>query len=62
MWAVQLPLAHTRIESTVRYHEIEADDALAIAERDVGIPGAGAEMLCPALAAAAGQILTFAGA
>ena len=33
--AVQLPLGHTKIESTVRYLGIEVDDALAIAEQDV---------------------------
>jgi site-specific recombinase XerD len=31
--AVQLLLGHTKIESTVRYHGIEVDDALAIAEQ-----------------------------
>jgi integrase len=31
--AVQLLLGHTRIESTVRYLDIEVDDALAIAEQ-----------------------------
>ncbi len=31
--AVQLLLAHTKIESTVRYLGIEIDDALAIAEQ-----------------------------
>jgi integrase len=31
--AVQLLLGHTKIESTVRYLGIEADDALAIAEQ-----------------------------
>ena len=31
--AVQLLLGHTRLESTVRYLEIEVDDALEIAER-----------------------------
>jgi integrase len=31
--AVQLPLGHTKIESTVRYLGIEVDDALAIAEQ-----------------------------
>lgn len=31
--AVQLLLGHTKIESTVRYLEIEVDDALAIAEQ-----------------------------
>jgi integrase len=31
--AVQLLLAHTRVESTVRYLGIEVDDALAIAEQ-----------------------------
>jgi integrase len=31
--AVQLLLAHTNIESTVRYLGIEVDDALAIAEQ-----------------------------
>jgi hypothetical protein len=31
--AVQLLLGHTKIESTVRYLGIEADDALSIAEQ-----------------------------
>ena len=31
--AVQLLLGHTKLESTVRYLEIEVDDALAIAEQ-----------------------------
>ena len=31
--AVQLPLGHTKSESTVRYLGIEVDDALAIAEQ-----------------------------
>ena len=31
--AVQLPLGHTKIESTVRYLGIEVDDAIAIAEQ-----------------------------
>jgi integrase len=31
--AVQLPLGHTKIESTERYLGIEVDDALAIAEQ-----------------------------
>ncbi|MCP3402103.1 MULTISPECIES: tyrosine-type recombinase/integrase [unclassified Bradyrhizobium] len=31
--AVQLLLGHTKIESTVRYHGIEVDDALVIAEQ-----------------------------
>ena len=31
--AVQLLLGHTKLESTVRYFEIEVDDALAIAEQ-----------------------------
>jgi integrase len=31
--AVQLLLGHTKLESTVRYHGIEADDALEIAEQ-----------------------------
>jgi len=31
--AVQLLLGHTKLESTVRYLGIEADDALQIAER-----------------------------
>lgn len=31
--AVQLLLGHTKIESTVRYLDIEVDDALAIAEQ-----------------------------
>jgi len=30
---VQLPLGHTKLESTVRYLGIEVDDALAIAEQ-----------------------------
>jgi hypothetical protein len=30
---VQLLLGHTKIESTVRYLDIEVDDALAIAEQ-----------------------------
>ena len=33
LWAVQLLLGHTKIESTVRYLGIEVDDALAIAEQ-----------------------------
>src|SRR5437773_12380038 len=38
--AVQLLLGHTKIESTVRYLGIEADDALAIAEQnDAEVPG-----------------------
>jgi len=31
--AVQLPLAHTKLESTVRYLGIEVDDALEISEQ-----------------------------
>jgi site-specific recombinase XerC len=31
--AVRLLLGHTKIESTVRYLDIEVDDALAIAEQ-----------------------------
>ena len=31
--AVQLLLGHTKIESTVRYLEIEVDDALTVAEQ-----------------------------
>jgi integrase len=31
--AVQLLLGHTKLESTVRYLEIEVDDALAISEQ-----------------------------
>jgi len=31
--AVQLLLGHTKVESTVRYLEIEVDDALEIAEK-----------------------------
>ena len=31
--AVQLPLGHTKIESTVRYLGVEVDDALALAEQ-----------------------------
>ena len=31
--AVQLLLGHTKLESTVRYLEIEVDDALEIAEQ-----------------------------
>jgi site-specific recombinase XerC len=31
--AVQLPLGHTKLESTVRYLGIEVDDALNIAEQ-----------------------------
>lgn len=33
LWAVQLLLGHTKIESTVRYLGVEVDDALAIAEQ-----------------------------
>jgi integrase len=33
LWAVQLLLGHTKIESTVRYLGIEVDDALALAEQ-----------------------------
>jgi site-specific recombinase XerC len=32
--AVQLLLGHSRLESTVRYLGIEADDALEISEQD----------------------------
>jgi phage tail tube protein FII len=31
--AVQLPLGHTKLESTVRYLGIEVDDALNMAEQ-----------------------------
>lgn len=31
--AIQLPLGHTKIESTVRYLGIEVDDALELAEQ-----------------------------
>ncbi len=31
--AVQLPLGHSKLESTVRYLGIEVDDALEIAEQ-----------------------------
>jgi integrase len=31
--AVQLPLGHTKVESTARYLGIEVDDALKIAEK-----------------------------
>jgi integrase len=31
--AVQLLLGHTKLESTVRYHGIEVDDALEISEQ-----------------------------
>jgi hypothetical protein len=31
--AVQLPLVHTKLESTVRYLSIEVDDALEMAEQ-----------------------------
>lgn len=31
--AVQLPLGHTKIESTVRYRGVELDDALELASR-----------------------------
>jgi integrase len=31
--AVQLPLGHARVESTVRYLGIEVDDALEMAEQ-----------------------------
>jgi site-specific recombinase XerC len=31
--AVQLLLGHSKLESTVRYHGIEVDDALEIAEQ-----------------------------
>ncbi len=30
--AVQIPLGHTKIESTVRYHGVDVEDALALAE------------------------------
>ena len=33
LWAVQLLLGHTKLESTVRYLGIEVDDALAISEQ-----------------------------
>jgi hypothetical protein len=33
LWAVQLLLGHTRLESTVRYLGIEVDDALEMAEQ-----------------------------
>jgi integrase len=33
LWAVQLLLGHTKIESTVRYLGIEVDDAIEIAEK-----------------------------
>jgi site-specific recombinase XerD len=39
--AVQLPLGHTRLESTVRYLGIEVDDALIISEQ--------VELCCAAL-------------
>ena len=31
--AVQLPLGHTKLESTVRYLGIEVDDALSVSEQ-----------------------------
>jgi len=31
--AVQLPLGHTKLESTVRYLGIEVDDALSLADQ-----------------------------
>ena len=40
--AVQLPLGHTRLESTVRYLGIDVDDALEIAQQmdvwPIGLP------------------------
>jgi integrase len=33
LWAVQLLLRHTNLESTVRYLGIEVDDALEMAEQ-----------------------------
>lgn len=33
LWAVQILLGHTRLESTVRYLGIEVDDALDLAEQ-----------------------------
>lgn len=33
LWAVQLLLGHTKLESTVRYLGIEVDDALEMAEQ-----------------------------
>ncbi len=32
LWAVQLLLGHTKMDSTVRYLGVELEDALAIAE------------------------------
>ncbi|MEA3103210.1 tyrosine-type recombinase/integrase [Caballeronia mineralivorans] len=31
--AVQIPLGHTKIESTIRYLGVDIEDALALAER-----------------------------
>jgi site-specific recombinase XerC len=33
LWAVQLLLGHTKLESTVRYLGVEVDDALSISEQ-----------------------------
>ena len=33
VWAVQLLLGHTKLESTVRYLRIEVDNALEMAEQ-----------------------------
>ena len=33
LWAVQLLLGHTKLESTVRYLGIEVDDALEISDQ-----------------------------
>ena len=33
LWAVQLLLGHTKLESTVRYLGVEVDDALKISEQ-----------------------------
>jgi len=33
LWAVQLLLGHTELENTVRYLDIEVDDALKISEQ-----------------------------
>ncbi|KQP28788.1 integrase [Methylobacterium sp. Leaf100] len=32
LWAVQILLGHTKIESTVRYLGVDVEDALALAE------------------------------